>query len=366
MAAAIDVDLAPFSKATYLVNLGRYQQASEHWHQTSIAILGSEAKLGRKRMWQYAGLSEALAAIAADKENDAVAYQYWADSMRFLMMGGTNWTQMRRKLHQRYERANTQLSTQLQITDVASSIDEEWQKELSTLQVWEEKLALFSFTSPKLGLEEKYPQPDISVITPSVPKSYYQPSGGNKKLTGMKAQFRKDTQFVPITSEQDELNSPEPIPVSNSNVGESLQELPEQNVKSDGSKLVIPRPLKSEASNQQAAITPLLNKTIRISGPLEEVKPGKKPEKNKQSYSEGTYNVNTGVGEQNNDSDEVVTYSVEPYQFIEQQGKENSNKVVANPLARGSELLSSDKKGVEAIQRRSLVLDSTAPNSSEP
>lgn len=118
-ASAVDVELNYYTKANHLVNAGRYQQASEQWHRLTILFLSSEAKLGRKRMWQFAGLSEALAAISADKANDAMAYQYWADSTRYLMTGGTNWKQMRKKLHRRYEHANTLLSTQLQVADLA-------------------------------------------------------------------------------------------------------------------------------------------------------------------------------------------------------------------------------------------------------
>lgn len=371
LAAAIDVELSPFSKATHLVSVGRYQQASEHWHQTTISILGSEARLGRNRMWQYAGLSEALAAMAADKENDAIAYQYWADSTRFLMMGGTNWEQMRKRLHQRYERANTQLSTQLQITDVVSSIDEEWQKELSILQIWEEKLALFSYTSPQLGLHEKQSYVADPVITTPVPKTYYQPSSGNKKLSGMKTQFRKDSQFVPITSAEDESSLPE-------------RPQQEQAVKSDSGRLVIPRPLKTGAGNQHTEIAPLMNKTIRISGPLEENEPERiKPVKLESEGMENRITFGSEVGEQPTTDDDVVIFAVEPYQFTEQLGGEQSSATEANvnmkkneavvdskaavfinPVARGNELSANDK-GVEAVQRRSLSFDTAPSNSSE-
>ncbi|KXI22252.1 hypothetical protein [Photobacterium sanguinicancri] len=150
IASPVDVEISLYSKATFLAKSGRYKQAAEQYHRLSILFLSSEAKLGRKNMWQYAGLAEALAAIAADKTNSAKAYQYWADSMRYFMTGGTNWDQMKQKLHMRYEAANTQLSTQLQINDFTATIDEHWQNELDTLQAWDEKLNFFSFTSLNL------------------------------------------------------------------------------------------------------------------------------------------------------------------------------------------------------------------------
>ncbi|MEH6531691.1 MAG: hypothetical protein V7735_10210 [Photobacterium frigidiphilum] len=199
-AAVEDVELSLYSKATYLVSQGKYKQASEQWHQLTIIILSSEAKLGRKKMWQYAGLSEALAAISADKNNNAEAYQYWADSTRYLMTGGINWEKMRKNLHRRYERSNTQLSSQLQINDLSAGIDEKWQQELTTLQVWDDKLSIFSFNAPKLGLQEnvrKQVQPASAVM----PQAIYQPpSATGKKLSGIKTQFNNEQNFRPISA----------------------------------------------------------------------------------------------------------------------------------------------------------------------
>ncbi|MGF1876626.1 hypothetical protein L4D77_15015 [Photobacterium frigidiphilum] len=197
-AAVEDVELPPYSKATYLVSQGKYKQASEQWHQLTIIILSSEAKLGRKKMWQYAGLSEALAAISADKNNNAEAYQYWADSTRYLMTGGINWEKMRKNLHRRYERSNTQLSSQLQINDLSAGIDEKWQQELTTLQVWDDKLSIFSFNAPKLGLQENVDK-QVQFTPAVIPQAVYQPpSATGKKLSGIKAQFNREKNVVPV------------------------------------------------------------------------------------------------------------------------------------------------------------------------
>lgn len=199
-AAVEDVELSLYSKATYLVSQGEYKQASERWHQLTIIILSSEAKLGRKKMWQYAGLSDALAAISADKNNNAEAYQYWADSTRYLMTGGINWEKMRKNLHRRYERSKTQLSSQLQINDLSAGIDEKWQQELTTLQVWDDKLSIFSFNAPKLGLQEnvsKQVQPASAVIPQAV---YQPPSATGKKLSGIKTQFNYEENFIPVSA----------------------------------------------------------------------------------------------------------------------------------------------------------------------
>ncbi|GHA51894.1 hypothetical protein GCM10007086_27280 [Photobacterium aphoticum] len=188
-----------------MVSQGRYTQAAEQWHRLSLAFLSAESQLGRKKMWQYAGTAEALAAMAADKANDAMAYQYWADSTRYLMTGGTDWLQMRKKLHRRFEQANTLLSTQLQVADVASSVDLEWQQTLSQLQVWDEKLTVFSFAAPKLGMEDMRQQAAASLKTQPVKPRYIRPSPSptGKKLSGINTGFTHENKArvmtVPIT-----------------------------------------------------------------------------------------------------------------------------------------------------------------------
>ena len=277
-ASAVDVELNYYTKANHLVNAGRYKQASEQWHRLTILFLSSEAKLGRKRMWQFAGLSEALAAISADKANDAMAYQYWADSTRYLMTGGTNWKQMRKKLHRRYEHANTLLSTQLQVADLASSIDSEWENELAVLQSWDEKLSLFSFESPKLGLVDRQVQATSVqpvAVAPAVNPAYQPPQGG-KKLSGLNTSYSKEQHVIPTgapteTANEDTGANGQPVPAFEQ-VGQQSQQL--EAIEPEGEKPV-PVPTESSVSRRivvsdaevKLQTAPVMRKGIVISGP---------------------------------------------------------------------------------------------------
>ena len=277
-ASAVDVELNYYTKANHLVNAGRYKQASEQWHRLTILFLSSEAKLGRKRMWQYAGLSEALAAISADKANDAMAYQYWADSTRYLMTGGTNWKQMRKKLHRRYEHANTLLSTQLQVADLASSIDSEWENELAVLQSWDEKLSLFSFESPKLGLADRQVQAVGVQPVAAVPavNPAYQPPQGGKKLSGLNTSYSKEQHVIPTgapteTANKDNGANGQPVPAF-----EQVEQQPQQlEVIEPESEKPIPVPTESSVSRRfvvsdaevKLETAPVMSKGIVISGP---------------------------------------------------------------------------------------------------
>lgn len=204
LAAAIEIELSHFAKASHLINQGRFKQASEQWHRLSIIFLSAEMRLGTKHMWQYAGLSEALAAMAANKANDVMAYQYWADSTRYLMTGGTTWEQMQKKLHRRYEQANTQLSTQLQVADLAIGLGTKLQQELSILQTWHEELHFFRFRNPKLGLSQSGSvKSSNTAMTPDLIKhGGFQLGLGAKKLTGLDIEFNQEQhQIVPIEEE---------------------------------------------------------------------------------------------------------------------------------------------------------------------
>ena len=150
-AQSLQLSLKPFSKGNYLIKKGSYHQAAAHWHQLSILFMSNSQQLSQQEIWQAAGLAASLAAIAADKAQDPIAYQYWADSTRYLLTGGTNWSQIQQQLHQRFETANTQLSVAMQISDINAGIDSSLDLELNVLQVWDEKLALFEFISPKIG-----------------------------------------------------------------------------------------------------------------------------------------------------------------------------------------------------------------------
>jgi len=197
-AEPVNMELKYYSKASHYLGQGKYKLAANQWHQLSLVFLRSEAKLGNRHMWQYAGLAEALAAMSAEKTNDVIAYQYWADSGRYLMTGGTNWPLVQKQLHQRFETTNTQLSAFMQVNDLAANDSDQWQQDLSILQVWNDKLAVFTFTSPKLGLSGKRNVTAVSQPQPVVNyKGAFQP---NKKLSGLGAATFRGNQITPVVT----------------------------------------------------------------------------------------------------------------------------------------------------------------------
>lgn len=212
-ARVVDINLSLYGKGTMLANSPREKQSAEYWHQLSNKIIASEAQLGAQAMWQYAGLSEALAAIAANKRNDIKAYEYWSNSTRYLLTGGTEWPQMQKRLHQRYEQINTQLSSQLIASDIGISLDNKWQQELTILQVWDSKLGVFTFKGPKLGLKSKGNSTSLVSVPNAIPaKGYYSTRSINtlgnsdkKKLTGLSSSFSRGKSFTPtVTTEKTE------------------------------------------------------------------------------------------------------------------------------------------------------------------
>ncbi|WP_413113477.1 hypothetical protein [Thaumasiovibrio sp. DFM-14] len=259
-ANAVDITLSHYSKATYLASQGQYLQAAEQWHRLTVAFLSAEATLGRKKMWQHAGLSEALAAMSADRANDAVAYQYWADSTRYLMTGGADWSQMQKQLHRRYEQMNTMLATQLQVTDLAASIDSEWQQDLTTLQIWRDKLEVFQFRQPRLGLKDKtISQRDTNQFPPAqpIPALRHPPRG--KKLSGLRTNHGGEQHITPSEVAENELelelDSPNIAPLSDTSISGVAVEA-EKTLK--GEKTALPEgnsPLPEDDANNNV-ITP--------------------------------------------------------------------------------------------------------------
>ncbi|MGF1683609.1 hypothetical protein [Photobacterium minamisatsumaniensis] len=380
-AATVDVALSHYTKATHLASLGRYEQASEQWHRLTIIFLSSEAKLGRKRMWQYAGLSEALAAVAADKANNADAYQYWADSTRYLMTGGTNWDQMRKKLHRRYERANTLLSTQLQVADLASSIDAEWQQELTTLQVWDEKLGLYRFKSPKLGLQDARDYQVPSNIQPAPiqkPVTVYQPRTGGKKLSGLNKTFSNEQQFVPVVEPTLDV-VPDQAKERNlkQSQGAETQKLSTEKVEVIDTESSVTRHLIVTDAGIKLDTAPVMSKGIIIApdarlaadeqlkkGPVKIVK-----------VEEAVIEIDAiEVGAE----DAVIATPIEALEFEEQAvGPVSTAEATPDPLEEKeatklnefnttiiprANLDSSDSRGVKAIQRRSFAPVTEAQN----
>ncbi|MDR8526140.1 hypothetical protein [Shewanella fidelis] len=198
-ALPLSLSLKPFSKGNYLVKKGAYDQAAAHWHQLSIQFMSNSQNLSPQQMWQNAGLAASLAAIAADKAQDPIAYQYWADSTRYLLTGGTNWSQLQQQLHQRFETANTQLSVAMQVNDINAAIDASLDLELSVLQVWDDKLAIFEFSSPRLGLNRLQQNSNVTTsVAPPYPAEKQQNTqhNGEKKLSGIQTNVSQTPAFT--------------------------------------------------------------------------------------------------------------------------------------------------------------------------
>ncbi|ANU38084.1 hypothetical protein RJD38_18395 [Vibrio scophthalmi] len=157
--SAIDALVTP----TLLLGKGRYSQASESFHAQSTAVLTLEKQLGAQGMWQVAGLAEGLAAIAAEKSNNPIAYQYWSNSVRYFLMSGGSWSQLQSQLHQEFEQATTRLQVNMAPGDTGASIDNTWLELFSLVEVWQEKLDYFSYRSPSSGLAQQATKPSASV-----------------------------------------------------------------------------------------------------------------------------------------------------------------------------------------------------------
>ncbi len=208
-----NLSLKPFSKGNYLLKKGAYDQAAAHWHQLSILFMSNSQQLSPQQMWQSAGLAASLAAIAADKAQDPIAYQYWADSTRYLLTGGTNWSELQQQLHQRFETANTQLSVAMQVNDINAGIDASLDLELNVLQEWDDRLQLFAFSSPRIGLnrlEQNHPVTPVS--NPYSAEQAEKAAGsGNRKLSGMQTTVSQQPSFTlaPKAIEQSDDSQPD-------------------------------------------------------------------------------------------------------------------------------------------------------------
>lgn len=224
------ISLKPFSKGNYLLAKDAYAKAAEHWQQLSVLLISNPQGLPPQEMWQNAGLAASLAAIAADKVGDPIAYQYWSDSTRYLLTGGTNWPQLRQQLHQRYETANTQLSVAMQVNDINGGIDATLDLELSVLQIWNDKLKLFEFNSPKLGLSRfdhpaatLPPSPNQTPINSQVPMP---PNHQQKKLSGIQTNVSKTSSFglSPVTDTSNKHDAIERINAPESSISAAAQQ----------------------------------------------------------------------------------------------------------------------------------------------
>ncbi|GAB2648506.1 hypothetical protein [Vibrio panuliri] len=151
---AIDALVAP----TLILGQGRYAQAADSFHAQSTQVLTLERKLGTKLMWQVAGLAEGLAAIAAEKNQDPMAYEYWANSVRYFLMSGSSWQALQTQLHQEYEQSNSRLQVSMSPGDSGVAVDNAWLELFSIVEVWQERLDYFYYRQPSADLATQVTQ----------------------------------------------------------------------------------------------------------------------------------------------------------------------------------------------------------------
>ncbi|MCP4325176.1 MAG: hypothetical protein GY787_25700 [Alteromonadales bacterium] len=137
---------------TLLLSQGRFKQASERYHTQSIIVLTQGSVFGTKEVWKLAGLLEGVAAIAAEKNADPVAYEYWANSVKYFLLGGSSWSLYQRQLHGKYQQINTLLQSSMGQSNAGPMLDNAWLQEFTIMEVWDKRLNLFSYSSPKPGL----------------------------------------------------------------------------------------------------------------------------------------------------------------------------------------------------------------------
>jgi hypothetical protein len=138
---------------TLLLEQGLYRQAAEGFHQQANKILEMEQQLGRLRMWQTAGVAEGLAAMIAEKNRDPVAYDYWAASVKYFLLGESSWQMIQNRLHHDYEQIRTRLSVGM-MPGQGNNITYDDPKILlfSLLRIWDKQLNYFRYRAPAAGL----------------------------------------------------------------------------------------------------------------------------------------------------------------------------------------------------------------------
>ncbi|WP_135382892.1 hypothetical protein [Vibrio tasmaniensis] len=146
--ASIDL----LSTPTLMVSQGRYIQAANLMHQQANRALSMEPKLGTKQMWLTAGLADALAAIAAEKSQDPIAYEYWSNSVRYFLMGGSNWLEYKQQLQSEYNQFNARFSVATNSGDASGFVNDSWVQLSSLIDIWDQKLGVFNYDAPATGL----------------------------------------------------------------------------------------------------------------------------------------------------------------------------------------------------------------------
>lgn len=145
---AVDLMTTP----TLLLSQGRYAQASSAFHTQANKALVLERSIGREEMWRTAGLLEAIAAMSAEKQSDPAAYEYWANSVRYFLMGGTTWEELKRSIRQDYEQVSSIIGVNIVPGDSGFTVDDATLQFYSFVEIWDTKLQFFLYNAPKSGL----------------------------------------------------------------------------------------------------------------------------------------------------------------------------------------------------------------------
>ncbi len=144
---------------TLLLSQGRYIQAAEAYHVQANKALSLERQMGTEQMWLTAGLADALAAMSAEKAYDPVAYEYWANSVRYFLMAGSAWGELRSRHQLEYQKVSSLLSVSSSSNSssglVTASVSD--QLALYTLvEIWQQRLDYFNYQAPDKGLAKKF------------------------------------------------------------------------------------------------------------------------------------------------------------------------------------------------------------------
>ena len=214
------------STPTLLLSQGRYSQAATLMHQQANRALSLESQIGTQEMWQTAALADALAAMAAEKVEDPVAYEYWSNSVRYFLMGGSNWNQYRQQLQVDYKAFDAQFSIATNSDGPSAYVDDAWIQFSSLIDIWDQKLNFFRYESPSAGLIRK--QPAKTIPTASAPRS----SGEQLKqyTPNSKLMLNKD-----FSNKQTFIVEPTENPVTEKSVIQEQQDLTGQIVTPKGS-----------------------------------------------------------------------------------------------------------------------------------
>lgn len=214
------------STPTLLLSQGRYSQAATLMHQQANRALSLERQIGTKEMWQTAALADALAAMAAEKVEDSVAYEYWSNSVRYFLMGGSNWNQYRQQLQVDYKAFDAQFSIATNSDGPSAYVDDAWIQFSSLIDIWDQKLNFFRYESPSAGLIRK--QPANTIPTASAPRS----SGEQLKQYTPKSKLMLNKEF---SNKQTFIVEPTENPVTEKSVVQEQRDLTGQIVTPKGS-----------------------------------------------------------------------------------------------------------------------------------